>query len=88
MIGTILGKRGKFSFTPLTKADGYCDPPSQTGKRILVDSRLRGEARLETIIHELRHAADWSRAEEFVERESRDLARVLWRLGYRREDDK
>lgn len=87
MLVTMLGKRWKFLFTPLRKASGYCDPPAQTGKRIVVDSRLRGEHRLGVIIHELRHAADWGRDEGFVDQESKDLTRVLWRLEYRRADD-
>ena len=62
-------------------------PNASIPKRIVVDSRLRGEHRLEVIIHELRHAADWGRDEGFVDQESKDLARVLWRLGYRRADD-
>lgn len=39
---------------------------------------------LETIIHETLHACNWHASEELVETTARDIARFLWRLGYRR----
>lgn len=38
--------------------------------------------RLTTLIHEVRHAQDWDRDEEAVEREARELAQILLDLGY------
>lgn len=66
------------------KNDGYCDPPDARNKSIRVHSGLRGERELEILIHEMLHAADWSKDEEWVEEFSKDLARVLWRIGYRK----
>lgn len=37
----------------------------------------------EYMLHEMRHAADWGQSEEFVSREAKDVARILWRLGWR-----
>jgi len=37
-----------------------------------------------TVIHELMHVADWGRDEIHIDRSSEDIARTLWRLGYRK----
>lgn len=79
----IMGKRWNVCFTPLRKVRGYCQSPDTPNKKLCVDSRLRGEERLEVIIHEAKHAGGWFRSEEFVTQEAKDLARLLWRLGYR-----
>lgn len=84
MIVTILGKRWRLRFTRLKKQRGDIDAPETPNKEIRICSTLSGEEELEVIIHELRHAADWWRDEQVIEREARDLARTLWRLGYRR----
>ena len=55
-----------------------------SAKEIVVDSRLTGLEELDTIIHEVNHAAEWSKKEEWVERFSTDMARILWRAGYRK----
>jgi hypothetical protein len=49
----------------------------------LIDQRLRGRARLETEIHEGLHQLFPDLAEETVSGAGRDLARILWSLGYR-----
>jgi hypothetical protein len=64
---------------------GDCDPPDQRGKEMRVSSALRGEERLEVVIHELIHASGWHIDESYAERFAADVARVLWRLGYRDE---
>lgn len=86
MVVSILGKRWKFGFVPMFKCvDGVCDSPDTEGKGIRINRTLRDEALLETIIHECLHAADWTKAEEFIEAEARDIAHILWRLGYRKQ---
>lgn len=65
--------------------DGDCDAPDVPGKKIRVDSRTRGRARLETYIHEMLHASCWVLTDEAVEQTAHDIARALWRLGYRGE---
>ena len=84
MIVHLMGKRWRFRFERLRGNPGDCDSPTTPSKSIRVDSRLRGERELEVILHECRHAADWGQSEEYVAEESRDVARILWRLGYRR----
>jgi len=82
---SILGKRWdlRFSKTPADRR-GDCDAPTTPHKQIRISDKLEGEEELEVIIHELRHAASWHVDEDYITREARDIARVLWRLGYRR----
>lgn len=83
LFAVIMGKRWRVCFTPLRSELGFCESPDTPNKRLVIDSRLTGEERLEVIIHEAKHAGGWYRSEEFVEQEASDLARLLWRLGYR-----
>lgn len=52
-------------------------------RKILVDSRLTGRAKLETVVHEVLHVCYPTVSEEHITESARDLARVLWTLGYR-----
>lgn len=61
---------------------GYCLAPDMKAKRIVVDKALTGEERLEVILHECLHAALWSIDESVIEGTAKDLAKILWRLGY------
>ncbi|RIK72917.1 MAG: hypothetical protein DCC68_25715 [Planctomycetota bacterium] len=80
----MLGKRWRLRFVLNLGANrGDCDAPDRRAKEIRVAAGLRGEERLEVLIHELVHAAGWHIDESFVERFAADAARVLWRLGYR-----
>ena len=84
----ILGKFWTLVFKPLRKDDGYCDAPTQAGKQIQIDSRLRGQRKLEICLHEMLHAADWHKDEDaWIAPVAADLARALWRLGYRQTDE-
>ena len=47
--------------------------------------RLKGQDRLSVIIHELLHSCYWDMDEEAIHHPAEDIARVLWRLGYRAE---
>ena len=81
---TILGKRWLLRFTANLKARGDCDGPHVRNKQIRVRSDLKGEERLEVILHEIIHAAFWFLDEEYVHHVAKDIARVLYRrLGYR-----
>jgi len=66
---------------------GQCDAPSKRAKAIRIRSDLRGEERLEILIHEMLHAAFWDMDEEPVEESAADIARALWRIGYRMDGD-
>jgi hypothetical protein len=79
---TIMGKRWWLRFCALALNRGECDPPDKLGKEIRVLKRLKGEERLEVLIHEQLHAADWHKSEEWIEQVSKDIARNLTKLGY------
>lgn len=64
---------------------GKCDPPCAKDKTIQVLASLKNEDELDTVIHEVLHASAWDvLGESFVNDTASDLARLLWRLGYRR----
>ena len=68
--------RGKLD----AKLDGLCDADART---ITIRRSLAGERELEVLIHEMLHACHWDLGEEAITETSEDLARVLFRLGYR-----
>jgi hypothetical protein len=70
---------------PGANLDGMAQHEGGKFKRISIDPDLSGRDRLETLIHEALHAADWSKDEDFTDTDARDLARFLWRDGWRRE---
>ena len=60
------------------------DPKNQfVTKKVLIDERLKGRARLNTEIHEFLHASNPTHSEEPVTQQGDDLTRILWALGYR-----
>ena len=46
---------------------------------------LGTKAGLESVIHECLHACMWPASETRTEQTAADIARFLWRLGYRKE---
>ena len=73
-------------FTELDEeTGGECDSPDTNGKEIRIATDLKKQDELEIIIHELLHAADWSKEEEWVEVIADDIARVLSKLGWKKE---
>lgn len=81
----ILGKVWDLVFKPFP-ADctdfGLCDGPHVKGKKITINVKKKGEERLDTLLHEILHAADWHKDEEWVVQVATDTARILTRLGY------
>lgn len=62
---------------------GSCDSPDTKSKKIRVRNNLKEQEKLEIEIHEFLHAADWYKDEEWVRDTAHDLAKMLWRIGYR-----
>lgn len=87
MLVEINGRRYDLRFVPRLKNYGDCDPPTVKKKQIRVRQSLRGRLRLDTIIHELLHAALWEVREEWVDQTATDIARILDKLGYRNVDE-
>lgn len=56
-------------------------------RTIAIDKRLRGIDRLETIIHEVMHVQNPKWAEIMVDGKAKELALILWEMGYRLTDN-
>ena len=54
---------------------------------LIVERDLKKKIGLETTIHEALHACCWRSTEQKVENTARDIARFLWRLGYRKVEE-
>lgn len=71
--------------TSFSKTDrGLTEAPTLKKKRMFIRKGLPEHEELEVILHECLHAADWSKDEEWVENASADIARVLWKMGWRK----
>lgn len=73
--------------------DGYratCDPPEGRDPCIALPNGLafgnstKARENLLDLLHEIRHAQDFSLYDKTVEREAKEIRDLLWRLGYRR----
>ena len=91
MIITILKKRWRILRPRRIQHNGEpqhgdCDPPDKPNKAIRVVSTVRDRVELETFLHEMLHASDWTKDESWVEDVAYDISKALWRLGYRRSE--
>lgn len=87
---TVNGKRWRLVFEPLTKGDlGRCQSPTTPGKKIIISPSVKHDDQLylETVLHEILHAAVWNLDEEFVEEYARAAARTVIKLGFRRTEE-
>lgn len=90
---TINGQRWTLKFSRLRgSAAGWAYLPDSKNpglpRKILIDSRLKGRMLLETTTHELLHVCFPTVSEEHITESARDIARVLWNLGWRLDADK
>jgi hypothetical protein len=83
---TFLGKRWKYRRAAPKKADdhGKCEGPHIKDKVIVIFNGQTEFAEFETFIHEFLHACCWWLDEEYVHDIAHDIAKALWRLGFRR----
>lgn len=78
----IRGQRWRLRFvTHLGENRGVCDKPNRI---IRIVSCQEGQMEMDTIIHEILHAALWDLDEEAVHDTANAIAAALWRVGYRR----
>jgi hypothetical protein len=83
---TINGRRYNIVFA--YEYDGWCDAYAinpHKERDIVINAPPGSTKALEIICHEVLHGSNWKASEESVERTARDLARLLRRLGYKRE---
>ena len=67
-----------------TNLVGYADDPRTQGKAITLDSAQSPREYLESVIHECLHCCLWDLDESAVDETARDIAELLWKMGYRR----
>lgn len=60
--------------------DGACEAPYLTHKKIYLRKNLHFMRMIEAAIHEMLHAADWSKDEEWVHDTAHDVTRELLRI--------
>jgi hypothetical protein len=83
---TIMGKRYHLKYVTRLPGDvlGLCDHPDNAHKLIRLTKGMRQDKELEITVHELLHAANWQLDHDWVIQTSRDVSRVLFRLGWRK----
>lgn len=67
------------------KAIGWC---YHTDNKVLISHKLKGRRRLDTEIHEYLHLVNPLLSEEAVTQQASDLAKILWTLGYRLQEER
>lgn len=89
---TISGLRWLWRYTRLKgSAAGwtvYEDKKKKVAAKILIDQNLTGRARLDIELHEAMHACFPQIDEGVITQAAKDVARILWTLGYRIDDEK
>ena len=86
---TFRGKtwRVKMRKRPAKASYAQIDDPTTKQKTIWVDPKMRDFVKFRALLHESWHAVDWDLAEDAVEKNADDVARFLWRMGYRSRDE-
>jgi len=67
----------------LDELDGLTDQQDDGKQWLHILRGLDSRVGLETAVHEALHACDWKSREAEVASTAKDVARFLWRLGYR-----
>jgi hypothetical protein len=79
---TFCGKKYEIQFDC---CDGFCEEPFPTVPSLWVNmEELSDKEQLRVLIHESLHACNWDKSEPIVHQTSKDIARFLWRVGYRK----
>jgi hypothetical protein len=82
---TIRGRRYRLRYKRLPANEyGRCDAPDTPDKCIDIRKGIKGRQELDTLIHEMLHAAFWDMDEDAIHDAAHDIALALWRIGYRK----
>lgn len=65
---------------------GLCEAPTAVGKEIHIEHNAEDEQVLNTTLHECLHAGAWNLAEETVTQWATDVAKILMKLGWHRDE--
>ncbi len=82
----IRGQRWTLCTHPMPEFNGLCDYPSTPRRHIWINPDLAKQKLLEILLHECLHAAFIDIDEEVIDTVGKDLAKILWDLGYRSHD--
>ena len=74
---------GKKCYITIKEIDGLAINPSRENGELLVNCDLNTKKGIITLFHEFFHLSSWDRKKDTVERESKELGTLVWRLGYR-----
>ena len=86
MTHTFRGKRYRIILNEYLGRDyGLCDNPNRKEKSIKLNRNLDEKQLLAFAIHEALHACLWDLDEQAIDSSSADIARFLYRLGFRKE---
>ena len=85
-IANINGKRWKIRTAVSNLAvRGDCDAPDVKNKQIRVAASIADDEQFcEILTHEILHAADWHRSEEWITSTSKSIANILKKCNFRR----
>ena len=90
MILSLLGKRWKVKYVNRLPKDmlAFCHGPSTPRKEIRFISSIRKnpDLHLEVAIHEMLHALDWPKDEDWVTCAAHDMAVALKQMGFIKEE--
>ena len=62
---------------------GDCDDPASKNKKIRIANNLGPMEQMDAVIHECLHASDWFKDEAWIDVVATDIARLLWKMGWR-----
>jgi len=82
MKASIRGRQYAIRFKAIRSLNGSCESGSPP-REIVIRKSLTGQPLLDTLIHEMLHAAFEDMCEAAVEETAGDISTVLWRLGWR-----
>lgn len=81
---TFRSKRWNIIESP-SELGGECGAPHIKGREMIIPINGDSKNDLDTIIHESLHACLWDLGEESVQESAEDIARIIWRLGWRKD---
>lgn len=80
----IRGREVVLRFVRLFSIFGDCSGPYHESPEIRIDDQLKPRKELEIVIHEMLHCVFWDLDEKVIATVSRDMAKVLWHVGFRK----
>lgn len=84
----ILKKMWTLKWVPnLGQCWGDCSDRDAPGRTVRFKQGLKGQDELEVLLHEFLHCGGFHLSEEFVDEWANDVARILYKLGYRKVND-